>query len=276
MFGRRATVGLTLLCALLFSAIAVQSASAAAAKNTTFFTCVKTDSGKSTFTDPHCDFDDAGKGNFEHQPLESGLGNTTEVESSNETTGGTTSPQVLEGSPFKVSTSISCTTLAGIGSVGNTEPKLGEHKISAKTVINLSGCTVAKPAKCAVNEPIVMTFGSIEGLEGLTGPKGEANAMGVEYKSEAGRPITTITLEGAECALKGFPFPVEGSIIETSGPGTAEAQTKIWHGATSIFTAAMSNLTAAGRPATYTGNKTVVMKKVAGKTSWPITKTTVT
>ena len=172
-------------------------------------------------------------------------------------------------------THIECITLAGTGSVGNTEPSAGVHKISGKTTVNLSGCTAKEPANCTVKTPVAMTFGSAEGLEGIfNGPKEELNAMGIEYKAEAGKPIATITLEGEKCALKGKPFPVEGSVVGTSGPGTAEKQTNKWSGATNIFTAAMTKetLTAGGKSAEYIGNTTVRMKKEGN----PLTATTVT
>ena len=276
MIGRRATVCLALLSALLFSAIAVQSASAAPAKNTTLFTCVKTTPGTGTFFDAHCDEHSVSKiGEFEHKKLNSPVGGTTEVTITNETTGGAKSTQTLKGLPFAVKTHLECTTVSGTGSLGNTEPEVGVHKISGKTTTTYTGCTTKEPANCKVKEPIEMKFGFVEGVEGLTGPKGEANAMGIESKAEAGKPIATITLEGEKCVLKGKPFPLEGSIIGTSGPGTEEAQTKHWSGATSVFTAAMTKetLTLAGKPAEYVGTKTVRMK---GEESWPITATTCT
>ena len=284
MIGRRATVGLALLCAIAFSAIAVQSASAAAATKTTLVTCVKVTPGTGTFFDAHCDEDSSLKeGEFEHKPLKSEIGKTTEVVISNETTGGTTSVQKLKGLPFGVKSSIECTKATGTGSVGNTEPKAEEHKISGKATLEYSGCTALEPVKegkklCKVKEPIVATIGSAEGLEGLTGPNGEKEAMGIEYKSEAGKPFATITLEnnGAEvCPLTGKPFPVEGSVIGTSGPGVASVQTNAWAGATTIFIpgSEMGKLTAGGKAAEYTGNTTLRMK---GEEMWPITATTCT
>jgi hypothetical protein len=271
MIGRRATVGLSLLCALLLSAIAVQSALATAGTNTTAFTCTKVvDNG--SFSDAHCDKTVPTPTGYEHEVIP--LNQTTEIESTNQTTGGAISTHVFEGSPFKVATRIECTTLTGEGWIENSEPSPKVHKITGTTSIVYSGCTVVKPAKCTTKE-IIMQIGSVETQEGLTGPKGEANAMGIELKAPAGKPLATITLEGAECALKNQPFPVEGSFIATNGPGTAEVQTNKHSGATKVVTkeASMSKLTAATRPATLEGITTYRMKNA---TKAAITTTTVT
>ena len=273
MIGRRTTVGLALLCALLFSAIAVKSASAAAATNTTAFTCVKTAVPETgTFNDAHCDSDTANKkGNFEHEQLP--IGKTLEGETTNETTGGVRVPMTLKGTPFSVKTHIECQVAGGKGSGGNTETKVGVHGGSGKGTSEFTNCTVKEPLNCTVKEPIVATIEAGQGLEGLEGPKGEVNAMGGELRAEAGKPFATITLEGEKCALKGKPFPVEGSVIATSGPGTSEPQTNKWTGATAVYTAAMTSKTllAGGKPAELVGTTTVRLK--GGN---PVVATTVT
>jgi hypothetical protein len=270
MIGRRATIGLSLLCALLFSAIAVQSAAAVVGTNTTAFACVKQDKAVFKFADAHCDVESVNgdTGQYEH----STISGATEIEVTNVTTGEAKSTQVLEGKPFKVSTKIECTTLTGKGTVSNSEPSAKVHKVTGSGTLNYSGCTVVKPAKCTVKEPIVAKIGSVEIQEGLVGPKAEVNAMGLEVKAPAGEPFTNVELQGVECPLKAVPFPVEGSVIVTNGPGVAEAQTKKWSGATAVVTPAMSNLNAAGA-ATYEGIATVKMK---GGDSAAITATTVT
>ena len=85
MIGRRATVGLSLLCALAFCAFAAQSASAAKAVNTTAFTCVE--GATKDFSDAHCDTKvTAGTGQYGHVVIPQGT--TTEVVGENTTTGG--------------------------------------------------------------------------------------------------------------------------------------------------------------------------------------------
>jgi hypothetical protein len=269
MIGCRASVGLSLLCALLFSAIAVQSASATAGTNITAFNCGSiVFGGANEFSDSHCDkYVGPGSGSYGHSVI--GL---AFIDATNVTTGEAKSTQVLEGSPFKVSTKIECTTLimSKEGTVSNSEPSEKVHKLTGKGTLHYTGCTVVKPLKCTTKE-IVAKIGSVETQEGLTGPKGEANAMGLEFKAEIGKPLTTITLEGAECSLKGAPFPVEGSVIATNGPGAAEAQTNKHSGATAVITPAMSSLVAGGRPATYSGTMTFTTTG-----PFPVTTTTVT
>jgi len=251
MIGRKATLGLALLCALFFSAIAVQSAGATVSNNTTAVTCVE-GGGNLDFTDAHCDKKVGDKeGKFGHVTIANGT--TTEIEASNETTGGATVASKLFGEPFKVQTEIECTKLSGTGSLTNS----GEgttHKVSGPATTNFSGCTVKKPAKCTVKEPIVAET-IAEGVDGLEG-KGE---MGLEFKPKVGNTFSVVTLEGAECALKGKPFNVEGTAIGTSGSGS---QTSKHTGATLVFTKAMTEKTlkTAEKFAWFEATTTVRMK----------------
>ena len=257
MIGRRATVGLSLLCALLFSALAVQSAAGAVSNNTTAVTCVK-GKGNNDFSDEHCDtFVGIGKGSYGHIPIDAVNGTATEIETSNKTTGGATVPAKFFGEPFKVKTEIECTTAIGTGTITNTEEPAGSknHKVDSKGNKQLSGCTVKKPLKCTVKEPIVMATEAV-GLDELEGKK----EMGMEHKPEGGA-FSTITLEGAECALKGKPFNLEGTMISTSGP-TGAANTNKWSGATTVFTKAMTEKTlkTAEKFAWFEATTTVRMK----------------
>ena len=86
--------------------------------------------------------------------------------------------------------------------------------------------------------------------------------MGMEFKpTGGGKTFSTITLEGAECALKGKPFNVEGTAIATSGP-TGAANTNKWSGATTVFTKAMTEKTlkASEKFAWFEATTTVRMK----------------
>ena len=86
MIGRKAVIGLSLLSALLFSAFAVQSASALVvkvSKNTTAFTCVKTEPNKGDLKDAHCDEKvDPNKGEYKHDAI--ALNTTTTVAATNQ------------------------------------------------------------------------------------------------------------------------------------------------------------------------------------------------
>jgi len=255
MIGRRATVGLSLLCALAFSAVAVEGAGATVSNNTTAVTCAK--EGLLEFSDAHCDKNVGPGSTFGHVSLPVPLGQPTEIETSNETTGGVTIPEKFFGEPFKVQTEIECTKATGTGTVTNTEEPAGSHnhKVDTTGTKNLTSCTVKKPAKCTVKEPIEMKVESV-GVDGLEG-KGE---MGVESKPKGGgTTLTTITLEGSECALKGKPFNVEGTMIGTSGSGS---NTNKWSGATTVFTKLMTEKTlkAAEKFAWWEGTTTIRMK----------------
>jgi hypothetical protein len=268
MIGRRATVGLSLLCALLFSAIAVQSAAATAGTNITAFACEKVAAGATgEFNDAHCDSKIVTKDGYNHKLITG----KTEFEVTNETTGGAKSTAVFEGTPFKVQTKIECTTLTGEGTIENSEPSAGVHKLTGNGVLRYTECTVVKPTPCTLNE-VVVSIGSVETQEGLTDPLNNSNGMGIELKPGAGL-FASIILQNVSCPLFNKTFPVEGSVIVTNGPGTAEPQNRPWSGATAVVTPAMSNLTAATRPATYSGIATVKMK---GGNSAAITTTTVT
>jgi hypothetical protein len=267
MIRRKATLGLALLCALLFSAIAVQSASAAAATNTTAFTCVK-GGGTKDFKDAHCD-EAVGpeKGEYGHVAIP--LKETIKVALTNEkTAAGTTAstPAVLKSSLAGVTLEIQCTAANGEGTFKNEELVAKQHTGGGTGTTNMTKCTVTKPAKCTVKEPIALNVKGAP-VEGLGAGK---NEMGGEVKPIEGEIFVTITLEGAECALKGKPFEVKGTAIATGGTAT---QTNKHTGATAIYTNAMTKetLSIAGKPAEFSLATTV--SSVGGT---PIAGTTTT
>jgi len=267
MNGRRAVIGLSLLSALVFCAFAAPNASAAAAKNTTAFTCVKVTPGSGVFEDEHCDKAKAG-GEYTHAPL---TGNPTNIVVDNTTTGGATTNAVLKGEAAGAKVEITCTKVSGKGSIENKEPVAKEHKIIIVLTTEFTSCTVNKPAKCTV-KAIVVKEAKGEGVEGLGAGK---NEMGVEFKPAAGEIFVTINLEGAECALKATPLEIKGTAIATGGTAT---QTEKHSGATAIFTNAMTKetLSFGGKPAEFSATTTTRMEDVGGVKQPPISLTTVT
>jgi hypothetical protein len=266
MIGRKATVGLALLCALLFSAFAAQIASAV--KGTTAFTC---DSGAATkdFADEHCDRHvGPPEGAFGHTEIKEGT--KTEVETTNGKTKNETkesAPVVLKGTAGGAATEIVCTTVKGTGiltNVGGGVMQVEGEKLEAK----YSSCTVQKPAKCVVKEPIELKNLTAISRISLGASK---NEMGGEYKPEAGKPFTEISYEGAECGLKGTKLAIEGTAIATGSAGSTETTT--YSGGTSLFTNSMTKetLTFGGKAAEFSSTGTAVMKEAGGK---PITLTT--
>jgi hypothetical protein len=285
MIGRKAVIGLSLFCALLFSAFAVQSASAATT-GTTAFTCVKVvKAGTGDFKDAHCDETSSplGTGEFVHEPLAS---NPTEVEATNEKTAKETTasaPAIFKGEAALSKVEISCTTVKATESIKNSTEVVGENTKHTITIDNgaggdftttYSGCTVLKPStKCTVTDPITKKAGTVNvkstGMSSETVGAGK-NEMGVVFSPEPGKPFAELLFEGVECALAtGKGFPVEGTAVATGTPVNTAASA----GATVVFTAAMTKetLSFGGKPAEF--SSTVTPKMVGGN---PISATTPT
>ncbi len=265
MIGRRTTAGLALLCALMFSAFATQSASAqkgTAAINTTAFTCVL-GGGNLDFTDKHCNNKvEAGFGGFGHVAIKSG--ETKAIDVSNE------GNAVLTSTHLGVTIEISCTTVKTWKAWLENSAFLGEHKVKGTVSIEFTGCTVAKPAKCTVKEPIE-TIAVINGVEGLKFGA-TLKAMGLEFTQDEGKNFAEISFEGGFCAFKAKTFPVTGSAVATGTPNPG-LETK-QSGATSNFESAneMDTLKFSTSNADFKG--TFAIKGFAGGS--PIALTTVT
>jgi hypothetical protein len=238
MIGRRAVTGLSLLSALLLCAFAAQSASAAKAENTTAVTCVEF-SGETSkdFKDAHCIEKTAGTGSWEHQQIP--LDKTTTIAATNEKVTNETKehePVVLLSKVGLTPTEFDCTKVNADTTssfIHNVETESKKHTLTGTVRFEYRECTVTKPAKCLVKEPIVSNA-TFEGVEGLGT---EANTMGIEFRGEgAEETFAEITFTGAECALKEKTFKLKGSMIATSGPGTEASQNNKWAGATWVFT----------------------------------------
>ncbi len=273
MNGRRAISGVLLLSALVFCAFAAQSASAAPAKKTTAFTCVQ-GGGFKDFQDQHCDKKvGPEQGQFGHVPIP--INQTTEITVSNAKTGNetlTATPTVFKFMAGIKPVEISCKNVHGIGTMHNIEGVgSGEHKVTGTLTVKAFACTVLKPMKCTVKNPIEYLT-EFEGVEEL-GP--EKNTHGIEYRphGEGGGPLLTITIEGPECPVKGV-YPIEGTMIATGGPNPKEQHS----GATQIFTNEMTKetLKVGGQPAEHSGALTLRMAPITGVEQPPIAFTTVT
>jgi hypothetical protein len=237
----KAVASLTVLSTLVFCAVAVQSTSAAVttSKNTTTVTCVSEPKGVGDFKDAHCDETAVGKGAFTHQFIGS---EEKEIDATNQKVTEETKksePIVLTTTVGLVKTEISCTTMETATNksfVHNAEPEAGKHTFTGNGEAKFTKCTVLKPEKCTVNEPIVAAA-NFQGVEGLEGPKGEKNAMGVEFiGAGAEESFGEISFQGAECSLKGKTGNVKGKAYGTSGPTTESAQENKSSGATIVFT----------------------------------------
>ncbi len=280
MNGRRAVIGLSLLCALLFSAFAVQSASATV--GTTAFTCVK-DKGNEDFADAHCD-EGIGAGNGDYGHVAIGEEETTVEVSNTKTANKTTEAKhaIFKSTSGGIALEITCATATGEGKLKNIAAGPdGGMAVEGKAggVITLSGCKMPKPLNgakeelCKVKEPITATGSSITRV--LQGP--EKNTMGVEFKPEKESPFAELTFEnvsGKACFLNGKAVGVTGTIMATGvGPGVSPS----YSGATVQLTTAMTKETLkfGAAAAELEGTVTVSMTNADGKTTEnPVTLTT--
>ncbi len=267
MIGRRSVICLSLLSAILFSAFAAQSVSALVvtkSKNTTAFTCVF--NGKGEFADAHCD-EKGGLGSFAHVAISNGQ--TTTFAATNEKVTSSTvgsEPAVIKGTIGLAKVSIECSKVRTslISWIRNVEPAAGQHTLEGTVEPELSECNVKELNKCIVQDPILLKA-TIHGVEGMEGPKGEKNAMGVEFVGHGIEETfgnILFTNKGAEaCSLNGKSFPMKGRVVATNGPTTESAQEGKGTGATLVFTPKfkMQTLKLGPNAATFETNVTASM-----------------
>ncbi len=248
MIGRRAVIGLSLLSALLFCAFAAQSASAMVvppSTNTTAHTCVKANPVKTGhFEDEHCDKTHPKKeGEWTHSLIK--IGETTTIDGTNEkVTNSTKDKEVatLKGTIGLAKVDIQCNVVKNNTKnswIRNAEPKATEHTFEGTIETEFTDCEVKELLKCDVTEPIV-SKALVHGADKFEGPKGEPNAMGIEFVGEgpeeefATVQFTNLGLE--KCSLHEKKFVVKGRVVGTNGPTTESAQNGKETGATLVFT----------------------------------------
>jgi hypothetical protein len=219
MNGRKAAIGLAVLCALIVSAFAASSASA-----DTAYKCQEQVSSAFQWKDEHCLNESTGgnTGKFAHVVI---VKNTaTPITGSNsKTEEGTTASSTakLKGVAGGVETEIQCTTVGGSGSMENKEE--GATMWAQGTgEINYSGCSVTKPAGkgCVVNSGKVNTKTLAASTKGLT--------KQLKFEPASGTEFASITIES--CSVSGLnkTFPVTGSLIaDTSGATTSSTHAAI-------------------------------------------------
>ncbi len=278
---RRAVIGLSLLCALLFSAFAVQSAQATV--GTTAFTCVS-GGGEKDFADAHCDEPKAG-GGFGHVAIGE---STTTVEFTNEKTANKTTEAkhaLFKSTSGGIAVEITCTTVRGEGSIKNiAKGPDGGMAVEGNGMFHFENCKMPKPVNgakeelCKVAEPITTTGTSMTRV--LQGP--EKNTMGIEFKPTTKEEKTQAFVElafenfpGKACFLNGKVIPVTGTAMATGarGPGSVTSS-----GATQLFTTSMTEETLkfGAAAAAFEASVTVSMTNEVDKktTENPITLTT--
>jgi hypothetical protein len=215
MNGRR--FSLALLLALAGCAAVAQGAVAQVgtqAVNTTAVTCVASVEG--FFEDSHCDKKLASPtGKFEHAAISKDT--TTEIDAP------IVGPWLITTALAGVKTEVSCSkaaSVAGKSFIHNVESS-GKHTATGTVQLNFTECTVIKPSKCVVKEPINLkaTFEGVEKLEPTS-----KNEMGIEFDIETEEGLgLTFANKGAEtCSLNngGKPFQIHGSMIATGNTPT--------------------------------------------------------
>jgi hypothetical protein len=264
MIGRRAVIGLSLLCALAFSAIAVASASAET-KTTTAFTCVKAEGGKG-FSKEHCAAADAvnEKAAFKHEEIKPG--SWTTIEATNDKTGPETSTST---------NAVLNATIGGLKAV-ITAKKVIAHGELENFEDPVTKAMDIKQRKVIITYTEAVLSGALATVEGCKVVKSEVVTNELEATSLVnthesvysgpGKVFAIIKLEG--CKTK----ELNEKGIEVTGTANA-----IGDGATIETTAASTaGLKAAGQPASYTSKLTPRMINPTTKfTEAPIAPTTI-
>jgi hypothetical protein len=244
MIGRRTVVGLSLLCALLFSAVAASSASAA--EETTAFTCVAEEKGN--FNDNHCTESNPGAGSFSHQEIK--VGETTE-----KVNGTQTENAVLKSIVGGLSAEIVCT---GMSTKGHLKNEAGPPmKVKGdKITITFTGCslkgTLATIEGCKVPAEIKTNEQTSETTKG---------SMEVTFKPTTGNVFATFLLSACKeipeknlevtGSAKAIP---EGTTLKTTAAST-EGKGKVSEN---------NGLWLSGQKATFVSKSTVVMEGGSG------------
>jgi hypothetical protein len=201
MNGCRYALGLSLLCALVFSGIA---ASGASAIGTTVVECSET-SGSVGFEDPHCVNGTSDKTKVKYVHKELGPLNETKVYGNNEkTSAGTTGREfaVLEWTSLQEKFAITCTEESvGIATVSNyAGPPMS---IGGKAIVNFRSCTLTKPAGEGCE--LVNTEISAKVIFAT-----KENAMEVEFEPEGTEPFASFEIKKCKEFLFNAIYDVTG------------------------------------------------------------------
>jgi hypothetical protein len=258
MNGRRAVIGLCMLCALLISAIGAQGASAA---GTTAYTCKKVEPPSGAgFSKAHCKAADAVASNAAYAHVEIPAGEqtvTTVTNAGNGTNTETTVSQVLNGKILGVSVGITCTGVTGTGTqtnVANTEEPKTSMRISGTSALNYTGCTTKVP-NCTIKNPIEANT-TVESTHTGVNEK----EKGLTFK-QVGEQFTKIVFQGESCAIAGT-YPVTGKAV-----GRVD-------GATITFNTGEDELKLGPEAADITGTVTVSGRKTTEVVCTPLSITT--
>jgi hypothetical protein len=268
MIGRRAVIGLSLLCALVACAFAAPNAMAE--KGTTAYTCkpeTKPTEKTKGFEDEHCTKAVEGsKVNFVHEELP--FENFTKLSVTNNETTSKSIPAKFKTTIEKKLFEAEATAFIGCAegsSVTNRLNGFGEMTSSGTACGEFTGVTVKEPKKCSVPKNIITLEGAI--WTGLV----ESAEMWLKFVPEAGLPLAEFEISGAEC-------PLNGKKVEVAGWASTERlkAASPLDGATVKFTTKRTGMTleAGGEVAEFEGTFTPRMWPEDGKPTNPIALTT--
>jgi hypothetical protein len=271
----RAILGLCMLCALVFSAFAAQSANAET-KGTTVFTCKNTGPGGG-FTKAHCAPADAGAGEFSHLAVAENT--TAEITGTSVDTEGKPVVSKLKSVQSGVTEEMQSPLAHLLPEVevepgkiekswvtNKKDPVTGEHYIEGVGWVDYTEVAVTQPAGkgCRVKNDTIITNKMRFTTKGLKTEKDE-----VHIEPASGTVFTEFVIEGCSVGALNHAYRLEGSLnVELIG-----ATLKTTH----------ANITAQGK-LTMSGQKTgleaeVTVKatdKAAGDvTDTPLSATTV-
>jgi len=275
MIRRRSAVGFSLLCALVLCAFAASSANAL--RGTTAYVC-KAEAAPTELTngfeDEHCIKAVSGAGvKRVHEEIKAGVktelavtNNETEKKVVNSkfkaTVGGM--EVLLEAKNF-----VSCAAT----NVENKENGAKQMEAAGEFCGEFTGVEVTKPLKCEVKAKAIALNEKAQAKTVVKEPKANEHEMYVEFTPPAGKPFTTITLEGAECPLKGMKAEVTGS---AKAMVTTEEGCSIREGPTLKFLTGITGMTlkVGALPAMFEGTFTARKAPEKEKEGDPVVLTT--
>lgn len=220
MTGRRAIVGLCMLCALVFSAIAAQSASAAS-NGLTAFTCkAVTPNIEKTegFSKEHCTEADkvTTKANFEHFAIAEET--TTQITGGNTTTGGAKENAILKSTQAGVKEALEAKTVEKKPGTeawmkNRKDPTTGEHYIEGEGILTYTEVEVTEPAgkgcKVFESEGVNEKMVSTKKLKATS--KGQG--MGLKFEPAEGTVFSEFVISGCSVAALNGVYKAEGSLV---------------------------------------------------------------
>ncbi len=237
MNGRRAIVGLSLLCTLVFCAITAPSA--LGAKGTTAYACTKV-AKEAQFSDAHCTKEGSGEG-YKHEEITPGL--ATNIEITNKNTKNNTAestPAVLKFFIGPMDGEFVCPNVKGEGTLTNNAGT--PMNVSGTVTVTLSECALQAGGTfpgCVLENSTIVTKASVSS---------SAEAMQIDFKEDDG-PFTTFKL--AKCKSEAF-----NTEYQMTGSYSAIPSGTTW--ATTVET---SKLKSGGHQASLVTQTTVTMSE---------------